>query len=174
MKKKKVWYDLSFRYNQKLSDLFNNKGTREELINFIEIKAPLHPAAKLLKTDIVIPCCSTEKIMIFKNDYNSIYYWVIKFKDSMLMFVKSIRPKFHFKVPCHIYPSSIIMAIDPMIQYWFKFNQNMNLYLIKFNFKSHKKLNIQYKTIFNEWSSCVRLLNDSGPYCQHTNFGFFN
>ena len=41
----------------------------------------------------------------------------------------------------------------------------MNLYLLKFEFKPHRKYNVQYKNIFNEWVSCVRTVNHNGPCC---------
>ncbi len=167
LRKKQTWFKLSLRYNQKLLDLINNKETRQELINYIELMSPLNPAIKLLKSDIIFESCSTDELLMFKEDYNSVFHWVMKWKDKMLLFVKSIRPKFCFKLPCYVYPTSILMGIDSMLPYWFEFNQNMNLYLIKFKFKSHDKLKIQYKNIYNEWSSCIRLLNENGPSCQH-------
>ncbi len=170
MKKKEIWNKLTLRYNQKLIDLLNNEETRQELINYIELKSPLNPVIKLLKSDIIFECCSTKEILMFKNDYNSIYHWVIEWKDKMLLFVKSIRPSFFFKIPSHVHPTSILMSIDPMLAYWFKFNQNMNLYLIKFNFKSQNKLKLQYKNIYNEWTSCIRLVNENGPSCQHISY----
>ena len=165
LKKKETWLKLSQRYNQKLLDLVNNKNTRQELVNYIELNSPLNPAIKLLKSDIVFQVFSTGEMLMFKDDTNSVFHWVMKWKDVMLSFVKSIRPKFSFKIPCHVYPTSILMGIDTMLPYWFKFNQNMNLYLIKFNFKPHDKINIQYKNIYNEWTSCVRLINKNGPSC---------
>lgn len=166
-KQKKVWYELSSRYNQKLLELVNNEDTRTELIKFIEYKSPLNPAVKLLKTDIIFTECSTNEVNLFKNDTNSIYHWVTKWKDTMLTFIKSIRPQFNFKIPNHLYPINILMAIDPMISYWFKFNKNMQLYLIKFKFKNNQKLKLKYKNIYNNWTSCVRLLTPNGPCCQH-------
>lgn len=165
--KKNTWFKLSNRYNQKLLDLLNNKDTRQELINYIEMVSPLNPSIKLLKSDIIFEYCSTEELLMYKYDYNSVFHWVMKWKDKMLLFIKSIRPRFHFKMPCYVYPSSILMGIDSMLPYWFKFNQDMNLYLIKFKFKPHDKIKIQYKNIYNEWSSCIRLLNENGPSCQH-------
>jgi hypothetical protein len=163
---KQTWYKLSSRYNQKLSELINNKDTRLELINYIEEKSLLNPAIKLLKTDFIIPPITFDEIAIYKNDINSIYYWVTLWKDAMLTFIKSIRPKFTYKVPSYVYPTSILVAVDPMVPYWFKFNQNMNLYLIKFNFTSHEKIKLRYKNNYNEWISCKRVVNENGPSCQ--------
>ena len=173
-KKKNTWNKLSLRYNQKLNDLVNNKDTRIELINYIEYKSPMNPIIKLLKTDIIFDQITFEKIMIYKNDINSIYHWVTEWKDKMLGFIKSIRPRFSFKIPCYVYPTSILMAVDPMIPYWFRFNQNMNLYLIKFNFKAHDKIRLQYKNIYNEWTLCTRLISENGPCCQHIGYGIYD
>ena len=52
-----------------------------------------------------------------------------------------------------------------MLSYWFNKNQNMNLYLLKFEFKPHDEHVVQYKNIFNEWTSCVRTVNHNGPCC---------
>ena len=52
-KKKITQNKLSLRYNQKLTDLLNNKDTRYELINYIEYKSPMNPVIKLLKSNII-------------------------------------------------------------------------------------------------------------------------
>ena len=87
----------------------------------------------------------------------------------MLAFIKTIKPKFNYKFPTNIFPSTIIMLIKPMLAYWFKSNSNMNLYLLKFTFKlhscPHNKLVLQYKNICNEWTSCIRTIYNNVPCC---------
>ena len=95
----------------------------------------------------------------------------------MLAFIKTIKPKFNYKFPTNIFPSTIIMLIKPMLAYWFKSNPNMNLYLLKFTFKlskrlkvgkqlcPHNKLVLQYKNICNEWTSCIRTIYNNVPCC---------
>jgi len=167
IKKRFIWNKLAIRYNQKLVDLVNNNDTRYELINYIEYHSPDSHIIKLLKTDFLLDNTLVDNIIYYKNNKNNILYWLTEWKDKMLNLVKSIRPYFRFKIPAHLYPINILLAIDPMIHYWCKFNQNINLYLIKFIFKSHEKINIKYKNIYNEWTSCIRLLNSNGPCCQH-------
>jgi hypothetical protein len=86
----------------------------------------------------------------------------------MLAFVKSIKPRFTYKIPPHLYPTSILMAIKPMIPYWLKYNKNLNLYIIKFIFKPNNtniKSEIIYKNIYDEWTTCIRTINEQGPCC---------
>jgi hypothetical protein len=82
----------------------------------------------------------------------------------MLNFLKKIKPKFYYKIPCALYPSNIIAHVKPMIPYWLSHN-NLNLYIIKITFDKNINIDIQYKNIYNEWIKCTREINSKGPYC---------
>ncbi len=171
-RKRHVWEKLSFRYNNKICELVNNTDTRNELIRYIEHSDFSNKIIRLLKSDWKLKPFTLEDIVYYKNNKNSIFYWVTEWKDKMLGFIKSIKPKLNYRFPTNIFPSTIIMLIKPMLAYWFNANQNMNLYLLKFEFKPHNEHNVQYKNIFNEWISCVRTVNHNGPCCmpQFVNF----
>ena len=164
-RKRHVWEKLSFRYNNKICELVNNTDTREELIKYIEHFDFNNNIIKLLKSNWKLKPFTFEDILYHKNNKNSIFYWVTDWKDKMLSFIKTIKPKLNYKFPTNIFPSTIIMLIKPMLAYWFNANQNMNLYLLKFEFKAHLEHVVQYKNIFNEWISCVRTVNHNGPCC---------
>ena len=102
-----------------------------------------------------------------KININSIYYWLTKWKDKMLGFIKSIKPRFLYKIPNNYYPLHILLTVKNMIPYWTKFNDNINLFIIKFTFLKQQKLNIKYKNIYGEWSSCKRLIKNDNPCCIH-------
>jgi len=163
---KATWIKLLDRYNAKLSDLINNKDTRVELINYIEMIDPFNPTIKLLKTDFIMPIIKAIDLDKYKIDKNSIYYWVTIWKDKMLQFVKSIRPRINSKIPHPYYPRNIMYSVKHMIPYWMKHNTDMNLYLIKFTFKQTEKLDLEYKNIYKQWIKCYRTLNDGKPCCQ--------
>jgi hypothetical protein len=164
-RKRHVWEKLSFRYNNKICELVNNTDTREELIKYIEHSDFNNSIIKLLKSDWKLKPFTFEDILYHKNNKNNIFYWVTEWKDKMLGFIKTIKPKLNYKFPTNIFPSTIIMLIKPMLAYWFNANQNMNLYLLKIEFKPHHEHVVQYKNIFNEWVSCVRTVNHNGPCC---------
>ena len=175
-RKRQVWENLSIRYNNKICELVNNPDMRYELIKFIEYHDFNNCVIKLLKSNWKLKPFSFEDISNNKNDKHSIFYWVTHWKDTMLAFIKTIKPKFNYKFPTNIFPSTIIMLIKPMLAYWFKSNPNMNLYLLKFTFKlskrlkdivpcPHNKLVLQYKNIFNEWTSCIRTIYNNVPCC---------
>ena len=166
-RKRQVWENLSIRYNNKICELVNNPDMRYELIKFIEYHDFNNCVIKLLKSNWKLKPFSFEDITNNKNNKHSIFYWVTHWKDTMLAFIKTIKPKFNYKFPTNIFPSTIIMLIKPMLAYWFKSNPNMNLYLLKFTFKlcPHNKPVLQYKNICNEWTSCVRTIYNNVPCC---------
>ena len=102
-----------------------------------------------------------------KNSKNSIYYWLTEWKDKMLKFVKSIKPTFLYKIQHEYYPLHILLTVRNMIPYWTKFNNNINLFIIKFTFKKQQNLKIQYKNIYGKWSICKRTIQNNNPCCIH-------
>jgi len=164
--KKKKWNKLLARYNTKFTDLVNNYDTRLELINYIEIKDPKNCTIKLLKSSYVMLNYKTIDIQIYKLDKNNIFYWLATWKDTMLQFLKSIKPTFYYKIPCMCYPLNIILAVHPMIPYWMHNNTELNLFIIKFTFKRTYSLDIQYKNIYNNWFRCYRTIANGEPCCQ--------
>lgn len=164
-KKKLVWTSLLKRYNRKLTEITNNIDTRIELINFIEYRDYGNPLIKLLKTDFKLKPSPIGHVHVYKLDKNSIYYWLTMFKDTMLRFIKKIKPKFDYKFPCIYFPINILFLSSPMIPFWFKNNQNMNLYLITITFKNKQSLFIKYKNNFNKWLQCKRTLINDDPCC---------
>lgn len=180
LKKKEVWSKLNERYNGKLSDLVNNIDTRYELINFIENKNPNDICLKILKKKFKMPSCAGmpkiwhigfyykvctfEDTITLKEEIELIFKWVGMWKDSMLSFVKYIKPYFYYKIPSYLYPLNILMFVKPMIKYWIS-NNKLNLYIIKFTFNKKQKLNILYKNIFDEWLTCKRVTSENGPCC---------
>jgi len=163
----KKWYALMDRYNAKLSELINNKDTRLELIEYIQNKDFFNPVIKLLRSNYKMIDVSTDDIITNKQNINSIIFWVTDWKDVMLKFVKTIRPRFSYKIPSKYYPLNIIMLIKSMIPYWIHYNKNINLYLIKFTFKNDKQYDIKYKNIYNEWVTCHRIVYNGQPCCMH-------
>jgi hypothetical protein len=165
--KLKIWYTLMDRYNAKLTDLVNNKDTRYELINYIQNKDFYNPVIKLLRTNYIMTQVNIDDIISNKKKNNNIIFWVTDWKDTMLRFVKTIRPRFNYRIPSKYYPLNIIILIKTMIPYWIKYNKNINLYLIKFTFKTNNKYDIRYKNIYNEWTTCKRSMYNGEPCCIH-------
>ena len=165
---KLTWIKLSNRYNAKLCDLVNNKDTRTEIIQYIEQYDPKNIVIKLLKSDFQLIHKNMDYVNKHKNCKNSIYFWLTEWKDKMLKFIKSIKPKLSYKIPNEYYPLHILLTVKNMIPYWTKFNDNMNLFIIKFTFQKQQKLKILYKNIYGEWSTCKRIVQNNNPCCIHS------
>ena len=164
---KLTWTKLTNRYNAKLCDLVNILDTRIELLQYIQLHDPKNPIIKLLKSDFQLEHQNMNYIAKDKNSKNSIYYWLTEWKDKMLKFVKSIKPIFLYKIPHEYYPLHILLTVKNMIPYWTKFNNNINLFIIKFTFKKNQNLKIQYKNIYGKWSICKRIIQNNNPCCIH-------
>lgn len=167
---KLTWKKLSDRYNGKLCDLVNNSDTRIELLQYIQLYDPKNSVIKLLKSNFQLEHKNMNYVNEHKNIKNNIYYWLTEWKDRMLKFVKSIKPKLLYKIPSEYYPLHILLTVKNMIPYWTKFNDNMNLFIIKFTFQKQQKLKILYKNIYGEWSTCKRIVQNNNQCCIHSLF----
>ena len=76
---------------------------------------------------------SHEDICKVMNDITNVYYWVTRFKDERMKFIKSLKPTRPI-VKTNIYPNCLISTIEKMIPNWMNNNENMNLFLIKVSF----------------------------------------
>ena len=77
------------------------------------------------------------QIKNIKNDNTNVYYWITRFKDDKITFLKLLKPK-KPKIESYNSPSNLIGQTEPMIQNWMNHNKNMNLYVIKMIF--HTKI----------------------------------
>ena len=164
---KQTWIKLSNRYNTKLCDLVNIDDTRTELLQYIQLYDPKNPIVKLLKSNFKLEHKNMDYVNKYKNDKNSIYYWLTEWKDKMLKFVKSIKPRLLYKIPSEYNPLHILLTVKHMIPYWTKFNDNINLFILKFTFRKQQKLQIAYKNIYGEWTTCKRIIKNDNPCCIH-------
>jgi len=162
------WYNELNIYTTKLTDLFNCEPTRTEIYKYIKINHPDSSVLKMMNEDFQIEQKNYEEIAILKDDINSPYYWVCKWKDYMIHYVKQYKP-----VPKHRYdashlfdPRQIISKLNCMIPWWMQNNENMNLFLIKITFKKHQDINeIYYLDVFNKINRCYRTIVDNTPCC---------
>ena len=164
---KLTWVKLTNRYNAKLCDLANTLDTRIELLQYIQFYDPKNNVIKLLKNGLQLEHKNMDYVNKYKNNKNSVYYWLTEWKDKMLQFVKVIKPKLLYKIPNEYFPLHILLTVNNMIPYWTKFNDNINLFIIKFTFTKQQNLLIKYKTIYDEWSQCKRIIQNDHPCCIH-------
>lgn len=152
------WNELHSRYVQKLVDLFNNPSTRYELLNYVLYKEPKNPIIKLLKSDYQLQPKTHDEINILKDDYSSPYFWVCRWKDTMINFIRSIKPILHRpELENCMFPYNILLKATPMIPWWMNHNDGMNLYIIKITFiKPQDKIPIYYLDVFNKVNRCYR------------------
>jgi hypothetical protein len=163
--KRKYWFLQLDTYNIKLMDLLNNYKTRLELVEYIKYYDYNNPIIKILSNINYIPINEFDESIKILKTKDPIYYWLCRWRDSKINYLKFCRPLYHYKIPCHLYPINIITHVEPMIPYWVKNNDNMNLYIIKIIYKKNTNIGVQYLNIYNEFSSCLRTTNELGPCC---------
>ena len=168
--KKKVWYDLIMRYNDKLHNMLNDVEKRKEVINYIGKNDPKLQNKYLscneliikLKSDYKFSSITNEEIIKYKNNKDSIWYWVTRWKDNMIDFIKEIKPNTPTTISSNLYPSSILTSVVDMIPRWVD-KDNVNLYILKFKFKKPKK-DIKIKYLSESlYKSCYRCNMDDIP-----------
>jgi len=166
--KKKVWYDLVNRFNDRLHNMLNDKENRDEIKKYIIRKSKKNKdkdfdskvLIELLESKYVFNSITNTQLSYYKFDKNSIWYWVTRWKDDMIDLVKILRPVRPSSIPNNLHPLSIITTVIDMIPRWVKNNKNINLYLLRFIFKKPKEdIEIFYKENSYE-KSCYRCKMD--------------
>lgn len=160
-------------YATKLLTIITNKRTQKELIDYIynhleykDIKL-FYKLQKQIKLGNYPIYPSHEMIQIYKEDNTTVYYWLTRFKDDRIAFIRSLRPM-RPTLNNSINPNCLISMIEPMIPNWMNHNENMQLYLIKISFYPNK-INDDDKVIYynydGEYIYCIRDVDAFGMPC---------
>jgi hypothetical protein len=169
---KKNWEKLFLKYVCKLHEIINDPLIRLELIDFIKERCK----NKLLMLDLLVELRSNKQfnavsynyIEKYRNDVTNIFYWLTRFKDYRVSFLKSIKPinpKLYYNDTT---PSYILSNIPNMIPYWLHKNKSLNIYLIKIIIPGNISENnfLQYKdNVTGEWLSSYRTSYKGQPRC---------
>jgi hypothetical protein len=132
-------------YTEKLNRMLCDPDTQRELLIFVynclrnkNLDLFRRIKKKILRKDKLISNITFQQLAPHKVDINSIYYWLVKFKDERIQFLKSLKP-IKPNPLMRIHPNSIISQIEPMIPLWLSKNRHLNLYVIKIIFNIDKK-----------------------------------
>lgn len=174
---RKLWYELVLKYNDKLHNILNDYNKRIEIIDFIErnIKDKEYKLRdnarniilKLKNFNSKIPYkqIKNDEVIKLKKNPDNVWYWVTKWKDYNIDFLKEIKPIPPHPIPGFLIPSSIITTIVDMIPIWI-LNNNINIYLLKINFtKPIFDIEIKCKYDSEEYFECIREEANSIPCC---------
>lgn len=159
-RRKKVWNNLMTFYCDKLCNLLNYPNTRYLILKFVEESGEdYNNIIELLKSDKIFDSIDGEEVHDLKKDKETIWYWVTEWRDFITDHIKEFRPICP-PYTHRIHPANIILTLVDMIPLWLEKN-NINLYLIKFNFKKPEiDINIKYK-LDSDYICCYRSLDSS-------------
>lgn len=169
LEEKKEWCKRMDYYGDKLHSLLNTSESRSSLLDYVLYKAPenknLHT---LLRSSYQFESISGEDISVLKEDTDSVWYWVTRWKDEMSDIVKATKPHPPSGLSNRVYAYNIITTIVDMIPQWLNnVSNNINLYLLKFSFQKPKvKFDIKYRGPMGDYIHCYRKMIDTGPLCQ--------
>jgi hypothetical protein len=169
MAKKKKWCHMMDYYGNKLHVLLNEPISRSELLRYVKLKAPKNKTLRyLLRSSYKFEHKFGYEVSDLKQDEDSAWYWVTRWKDEMTDFVKTLKPQPPVGISNRIYPLNIITTIVDMIPHWIHYtSNNINLFLIKISFqKPDLDLEITYKGFDGEYIHCYRSTQESGPFCK--------
>ena len=167
LKKLKEWRCKLLSISQKkLVDLVNTNNTRQKIIRYIYNHDKKSKIIDLLKSDFKLEYKNHEEISVLKNDINNIYYWITQWKDNTREKIRRQKPIFYNNFNQHNLPINIITSVSDMIPYWYYNNKNMNIYLIKIEFKLiEKNYNFGYFDINNRFLLTQRVIYNNSPAC---------
>ena len=113
------------------------------------------------------------EISKIKDDKTNIFYWVIRFKDARISFLKNIKPKCPKLYYNDNTPNFLLCNIPLMIPTWLERNTSLNLYIIKItiggNISQTKYLKYKDK-ITKKWKCGYRTMHNHSipqfPRCE--------
>jgi hypothetical protein len=175
-KKLKIFYKILNLYCDKLVNIIENPETQTQLIDYIYYKTENNKidVYQTVKRKILTQDYSKNidhlEIQKAKDDIYNVYYWVTKFKDDLIDFIRSNRPKKPYKlIQRKYYPMNVLNQMDKMIPLWLHFN-DIDLYIIKMTF--NKKSIIIHNPEISYWNEelkkyiyCYRSLDYFGMPC---------
>ena len=166
-RRKYIWCQLMKYFGSKMETLLNNPQSRQLFLSYVIAKDPNNDKLiSLLKSDKIFVGISGDQVHLLKNDKETIWYWITRWRDYMSDYVIEFIPK----APPYsqrLLPLNIITTIVDMIPHWLD-KDDINLYLIKFTFqKPEQDIDIKYKLESgSSYISCYRnVYDDDEPYC---------
>ena len=167
---KRKWEHIFDRYTGKLHELVNDNYFRNELIEFIrENSKKNYDLIADLKCGKVYSQQSFHDIQKIRDDDTNIFYWIIKYKDKKISFLKFIKPKKPKLFYNNFTPLYLISNVPNMIPLWIQNNPELNLFIIKITFPGniHKDKYLKYLNkihkndrIVKEWAETYRTMYD--------------
>jgi hypothetical protein len=159
---KQKWEELFSQYTSKLHVLLNKENFRLEIIEYIRSNTSTnYDLIADLRTGKKYKQQTYTEISKIKDDKTNIFYWVIRFKDARISFLKNIKPKCPKLYYNDNTPNFILCNVPLMIPTWLERNTSLNLYIIKITiggnisptkflkYKLTKKWKCGYRTMHN-------------------------
>lgn len=171
---KKKWEDMFSQYTSKLHELLNKDTFRLEIIDYIRSNSSTsYDLIADLKTGKKYKQQTFTEISKIKDDKTNIFYWVIRFKDARISFLKSIKPKCPKLYYNDNTPNFLLCNTPLMIPTWLERNTSLNLYIIKItiggNISPTKYLKYKDK-ITKKWKCGYRTMHNHSipqfPRCE--------
>lgn len=171
---KKKWEDIFNQYTSKLHDLLNKENFRLEIIDYIKSHSTNHyDLIADLRTGKKYKQQTFTEISKIKDDITNIFYWVIRFKDARISFLKNIKPKCPKLYYNDNTPAFLLCNTPLMIPTWLERNSSLNLYIIKIiiggNISSTKYLKYKDK-VTKKWKCGYRTMHNHSisqfPRCE--------
>lgn len=170
---KQIWHRRVRQYTIKMKIIANKKSYRKETIRYINkycedpILKKTHIDRLKDETPLNVP-----KSKIFKHlklDPNSVFYWIVSWKDFMIQKLSIYKPK-HPMPPSLPYQLRFLRKrLTLHRKRWLLNTPNIGYYVLKMKICRSTKYNIEYKDKkHNTWISVTRKNNSTiGPYCDH-------
>jgi hypothetical protein len=171
---KKKWEDLFSQYTSKLHELLNKDNFRLEIIEYIKSHSSNnYDLIADLRTGKRYKQQTFTEISKIKDNKTNIFYWVIRFKDARISFLKNIKPKCPKLYYNDNTPNFILCNTPLMIPTWLERNKSLNLYIIKIiiggNISSTKYLKYKDK-LTKKWKCGYRTMHNHSipqfPRCE--------
>jgi hypothetical protein len=170
--------------------MINDSILRNDIINYIKNKSQ-YKSKSFIKHKSIYSYCDTindywtfiselksgikyknkshNEINDIKDDPTNIFYWIIKWKDEKLAFLKKIKPHINKIAINQNYLQYLLSYVPNMIPIWLHVNNNINLFVIKITIPSYitiKERETQTLFLSEEFNLTQEKANDNMKYLQ--------
>lgn len=172
LKKKREWYKNVRQYTMKMSILANNRKYRNDCIQYIQENCDDQELKErhigILRQKKYLPIPKTRIFKTLKTDPNSIFYWIVTWKDYMIQTITAKRPEHPMVPPIPFNAHFLQQRLSHHRKRWIQNTPNIKYYVFKFQVCRSDKYMIEYRDMKqNAWLSVTRKNKAIiGPYCE--------
>jgi hypothetical protein len=170
-----AWTEEIFWYTTKIVTFSADKKNRCDLAQFLRKHEDyeslnLEALAQLLESDEEIPALDGDELQLMKDKPESVYYWIMYFKDLMVnkkRLERPLKPVMAYALNEEEFYSYIFRFLSKLRHKIVTYNPSVKYYVLKFTIPSNLRYDVYYTNLNSSciWMKKIRALINGDPGC---------